>query len=250
MFRKKRNLSCVDILKGVDKSIVRELSKNCAYKDFTCGDIVIRKGDSDTDIYFVLSGQVAVFNYVDAVAQVFLTEFNPGDLFGELAVIDGEGRSAWVVATEDSTIATLSGSNFVDSINAHKDITQNVLKHFSRVIRGAGTRTRNLSLMSTQQRIVLELLRLSGAGSQVSGTTRIEKMPGHSVLASFAATTRDVVAETMGELMREKIISRMGRSMLIHDIKRLRSLANEQEYRKLDSEEGMQTLFKEIYSGG
>jgi len=243
----KKNISGVNLLEGIDSKIVRRLSGKCTFNDHVCGELIIRKGDADTDVYFVLSGQVAVFNYVDTAAQVFLSEFFPGDMFGELAVIDGGVRSAWVVAVADSTVAVLPGAVFLKAVTSNSDITLNIMKHMSQIIRGTGARVRNLSLMTTRQRIAVEMIRLSGAGSRVTGAATIHEMPSHSALASYASCSRDAVSEILGELMRKKSIARKGRSILISELGDLRDMVDEGEYRKMDSEEGVSTLFKDIY---
>jgi len=240
----------VHLFQGLDDTSIVDLSANCTYRDFERGEIVIAKGSTNTDVFFVISGQVAVFNYVDDASQVFLLEYFEGDLFGELASIDESTRSAWVIAADDCTVASVPGEAFLNTVTHHPGLTLNLLRHFSRVIRGGGLRVRNLSLLSPRQRICLELVRLAGAEMRNSGDAKIGEMPSHSALASFSSTSREVVVETLGELMRDGVLVRKGRSLKISDINVFRRLVDDTEYKQMDSEEGVQTLFKEIYASG
>ncbi len=240
-------LEGVNLLVGLDDQVVAELSAHCSFHDFGQGDIIIRKGDADSDVHFVISGQVAVFNYIDTSSQVFLSEFFPGDIFGELVAIDGGIRSAWVVAADQATVAVLPGDIFIDAATNNPKIALNTMRHLTRVIKGTGARVRNLNLLSNRQRIIVELIRLAGATGLVTGEALISKMPSHSALASFSSTSREEVAETLGELLRDDIISRQGHSVCIGEISDIRRLIDEEEYRKMDSETGVVSLFKEIY---
>lgn len=240
-------LKGINLLDGLDDQTIEDLSRQCSFRDHARGEILIRKGDTNNDVYFVIAGQVAVFNYMDNAAQVFLTEFFPGDIFGEMAAIDGGIRSAWVVAADPSTVATLPGDVFIETVTTVPAIAMNGMKHLTRVIRGAGSRVRNLSLLNGRQRIISEIIRIAGATELVSGEALINKMPSHSALASFSSTSRELVAETIGELMRNNIISRRGHSIIINEITQIRHLIDQEEYGKMDSEDGVASLFKEIY---
>lgn len=236
------------LFQGLDEKTIGALSADCTYRDLARGEIIIAKGSTNTDVYFVISGQVAVFEYVDDASQVFLLEYFEGDLFGELASIDESTRSAWVIAGEDSTVASIPGEAFLNTVTHNPQLALNLFRHFSRAIRGAGSRVRDLSLLSPRQRICLELVRLAGAEMRNSGDATIGEMPSHSLLASFSSTSREFVAETLGRLMREGVLVRQGRSMQIADISTIRRLVEDGEYHRMDSEEGVQTLFSEIYT--
>ena len=240
-------IDSVHLFHGINDKSIKDLIANCSYRNFKRGEIVITKGSTNTDALFVISGQVAVFNYVDDACQVFLSEYFEGDLFGELASIDESPRSAWVIAGKDCTVAHIPGEVFLDTVVNHPGLALNLLRHFSRVIRGGGERLRNLSILSSPQRVCLEMVRLAGAEKCNSGEAIIGEMPSHSALASFSSTTKEVVVETLGELMRKGLLVRQGRSMKIFDINKFRRLVNDSEYQRLDCEEGVQSLFKEIY---
>jgi len=222
----------------------------CNTQRFERGNIIIRKGDESRDVFFVIDGQVAVFSYVDAENQVFLTEFFPGDMFGELAVIDDSVRSAWVVAASDVTLASLGGIDFLAAVSAHEIVVTNTLKHFANVIRGSSSRIRSLVLQSSRQRVCTELIRLAGVAAKSAGEGSISEMPSHEALGAFAGADPQAVSKVIGDLMREGIISRKMRTVRILDIARLKTYAHEEDYRNMDSEEGVQTLFDEIYSAG
>jgi CRP/FNR family transcriptional regulator, cyclic AMP receptor protein len=224
------------------------IEEKCKLHQVDRGNLVIRKGDENCDVFFVISGQVAVFSYIDAQNQVFLTEFFAGDMFGELAVIDGGTRSAWVVAASDVTLATLGGDDFMTAVTTHDVVALNTLKHFAGVIRGSSSRIRSLVLQSSRQRVCTELIRMAGVTAKATGEGAISDMPSHEALAAFSGADPEAVSRVIGDLMREGIIARKMRTMRILDVARLKLFAHEEDYQNMDSEEGVQSLFNEIYS--
>ena len=240
----------VRLFENLDAEHRHRIEEKCKIHQVDRGDLVIRKGDENRDVFFVVSGQVAVFSYIDAQNQVFLTEFFAGDMFGELAVIDGGARSAWVVAASDVTLAALGGPDFMAAVTAHEVVALNTLKHFAGVIRGSSSRIRSLVLQSSRQRVCMELIRMAGVTAKTAGEGAISDMPSHEALAAFSGADHEAVSKVIGDLMREGIISRKMRTMRILDVARLKTFAHEEDYQSMDSEEGVQSLFNEIYSTG
>lgn len=91
------------------------------------GDIVLRKGDIDTWMYFVLKGQLAV--YADAPEQLSapINFITPGELFGDLAIFAEGRRNATVVADKNSREVILFGTDF--SIFNNADPHAGVSRH-------------------------------------------------------------------------------------------------------------------------
>ncbi len=209
--------------------------------------MVIEKGAADTDLFFLISGQVAVFTYADEAKQAFLSEVLPGDTFGETAAIDGQERTAWVVAVDDSVLGVMSSADFLDLVGRGGTLAVNALHHMAHALRRAHSSVQELSLLTPRQRVCLELLKLAGAEQRQFGDAAIDEMPSHDVLAGLALTERDVVAATIGDLMRDGIIARRKRSIVINDLTRLHAASHGNEYDRMNNESGVRTLFDQIY---
>ncbi|MFN2187156.1 MAG: MFS transporter [Candidatus Promineifilaceae bacterium] len=79
---------------------------------------IIRRGDSDRDTYFVLSGQAIAGLYDDESRFRSLTILGPGDFFGEIAALTGSLRTADVITEEDSSLIVVTA----DSLRSVMDI--------------------------------------------------------------------------------------------------------------------------------
>lgn len=94
--------------------VARTLSDVCEVVDLPAGEIVIRQGDADTEIYFILSGRVRIL-----VNEREVANRGTGQHVGEMALIDASlKRSATVITTEESTFARVSESAFIRMANA------------------------------------------------------------------------------------------------------------------------------------
>lgn len=76
------------------------------------GEVVIRKGERDSWLYFLLKGQLGVYqdNYREAIEPVNV--ITPGEVFGDLAMLATSERTATLVADKNSKTTVLFGTNF------------------------------------------------------------------------------------------------------------------------------------------
>ncbi len=76
----------------------------------TAGQVLIRQGDSDTDYYHLVTGQLLVLREYVGRESEFLAHINPGEGVGEMSLLTGDARSATVVARLDSTLVRVRQS--------------------------------------------------------------------------------------------------------------------------------------------
>ena len=77
------------------------------------GQVLLGRGAASTDIYFILEGSFGVVAYSPQGREVSLRTLTAGDVVGELAAVDGQPRSATVVAETDSRVAILPREDFL-----------------------------------------------------------------------------------------------------------------------------------------
>jgi len=94
-----------------------------ATEEYGCsGDTVIfRQADPGDRLYLIRAGRVKIVRYGPDGAELRLATMNPGDVFGELSVVDGKPRSATAVAIEPVEGVTLTTDRFVDFLKARPD---------------------------------------------------------------------------------------------------------------------------------
>ena len=107
------NLSGIDLLSDLDSGDLKKIEEACSFKRFADQEQVIDRQSESTDVYFVISGDVRVVNYSLSGREIALDDMAAGAYFGELAALDGEPRSASVMALSDCLIAAMPQEQFL-----------------------------------------------------------------------------------------------------------------------------------------
>ena len=91
----------------------RELLKRALTKRIAAGEVVFRKDDPGDGLYGVLTGSVLIVVELPEGKELVLNKHDAGELFGEVALLDGEGRSAGAIAHEASELLFLGRDKFL-----------------------------------------------------------------------------------------------------------------------------------------
>lgn len=125
-------LGGVELFKGLSKADLRRIYAECKEMAFEPGTEVIAQDRAGGRLFIVVEGEAVV-----SVNGRRRNTFGPGDYFGEMAVIDGEPRSATVTAKTPLRTLTLASFHFRPLIRQHPAIAEGLLKTLSRRLREA-----------------------------------------------------------------------------------------------------------------
>ena len=156
-------------------------------------------------------------------------EIGAGDMFGELAAIDGQPRSASVVAQDPTRIGRLSHAAFQDLVDKHRTFAQSLLTHLSTQIRDMTGRIFEYSTLLVRERLIRELIRLAGGDAVDAGPAEIVPAPTHFDLAARISTHREAVSREMSALAKQGLVEKRAGILHLHDVETLRALCPEEE---------------------
>lgn len=220
-------LEKIELFSGLPAEALREIESTARWLTFDAEQQVFDKSTDSLDVYFVVSGSVRILGHAQGEREVALANVLAGNYFGELAAIDRKERSARVVAIEPSLLAALAGPAFVDIMMRYPVISLRVMERFARIIRALDNRVTDLSTLSEVQRVYVELVRLTQPDPRRLGGWHIPDMPNHKEIASWAGTSREAVAQAIGELGRAGILERRSMNMVVHDWAKLQMMARQ-----------------------
>ncbi len=220
-----RRLDAIGLLSGLPPAQLRKVEQQCHWHEFPADATILERDSDDRDVYFVVRGAVQIVNYSQGGRKIGLARIAAGGYFGELAAIDGQPRSASVVALEDCLLATIPPSACDRLMLDHPELALNVLKRLARIIRSCDNRIMDLSILSAYQRVYLELLGLAVPDPDRSDAWIIEPAPAQNDIAAQASTTRETVTRAISELAAEGVITRGDKSIHIPDRARLEGIA-------------------------
>ena len=125
----------VPLFAALDDAAVEELCGYLHPVDLKGGSSLFRVGDSGDAMYFIESGRVRI-TVTDADGrEVILASLGHGDFFGEMAIIDGHGRSADAAVIEDSRLAVLTRENFLTFVSSDSRIALEMLSAITNRLR-------------------------------------------------------------------------------------------------------------------
>lgn len=231
-------LDGIRLLHSLPAEALRALEARCQWREYAPEDTILDLDDDGTDVCFIARGKLRILLFgrpedsdigsgsVGVAEQVALAEMFTGDTFGELSAIDGRPRSARVIAQDNCVIALLPREALFDLLRGHPEVAIALLTRFAGMLRSMNRRVFSMATMTPQQRVYMELLRLSHPNPQGDGSWIIDALPAHGDIADWSAAPREVVGTAIGHLAREGIVERRHRSLLIKDHARLRMLAH------------------------
>lgn len=170
------------------------------------GQTVISRGSPSTDVYFVVEGRLRVIVYSVNGREVSLRDLGPGDMFGELAAIDGAERSASIAADTDGRLHVIGRADFNAAVESSPALSAWLVRKLAEQIRTLTERIFELSALNVQARLHCELLRLARVANGPAGVTEIHPAPTHAELANRIGTHREAVTREMRVLAERRII--------------------------------------------
>lgn len=194
-------LARVESLRGLPAPVVEQLAQRLRPQRYEKGANVVRYNDPSRDFYVIISGAVRV-SLVGATGRALTFEILPaGEMFGEVAAVDGAPRTADVVAEEESVIGRLAAQDFTSLSRASSEFAMIILHRLARLNRRLTSRLFEYHAYDVRGRVYLELLRLTEqAGAGILITDRD--------MASRVGTTRENVSRIHGTLREAGLIER------------------------------------------
>jgi CRP/FNR family cyclic AMP-dependent transcriptional regulator len=222
-----RSVAGVLLFHGLDAAARQALERRCTWQRWNPGEHIIDREQPDNDVYFIVAGKARVVEYNPAGnREVVLDEIAAGGVFGELSAIDGEPRSATIVAAEETLTASLGAKSFVELLFDHREAGIALLCRLTEIVRQSTSRIVELSTRDAQVRVLNELLRMAKSGGGLPpNTALIQPAPVNSELASKLGATRETVSRAMSDLAHRGLVERRPDGLHLLDVKKLSGMA-------------------------
>jgi CRP-like cAMP-binding protein len=120
------------LFQGLPDFELRSIEKQLKVVKHPAGHEIVVRGDGGVGFMVITEGTVTV-----KTVQGKSRKLGPGDSFGEMALLDHEGRSATITADTEVTMATIPEWNFKPFLKEHPEVTYRLLQTLSRRVRQA-----------------------------------------------------------------------------------------------------------------
>ena len=134
-------LANVELFAGLDKKELRHIATSCQERKYTAGTVLMQQGSTGAGLFVITAGHVKITKEVDPDrAEVNIATAGPGDVLGEMALLDDLPRSATVIAVDDVTALLLPIWDFRSALRNNPEIALKLLMTLTRRLRKAEVR--------------------------------------------------------------------------------------------------------------
>ncbi len=210
------HLRNVPIFTDLSDSDLNRIASKMVSRDYEKGQMILLEESTGETFFIMTSGTVKVTRLSDDGREVILALLGESDFFGEMSLLDGEGRSANIVANEDAEVMTLSRRDFLECLETYPKIAISLLEELAVRIRKSDQQIESLSLSDSEQRIGITLIRLAEErGTIKRGDVTVQNLPYQQDIANMAGTSRETVSRTLKLLEDKKLVKRNGSDITI-----------------------------------
>jgi CRP/FNR family transcriptional regulator len=210
--------SAVDLLRSVplfadlEEGELERFSHVAVPRSFPAGTRVFHEGDSSDACYIVSEGSFRVTREHSDGRAITLATLGPGEIFGELAMLDGDKRSASAESITDGTLLALPANDVRSLLARNPEIALKLVAGLVRRLRAANARLSRQSFQTVPSRVAGILLQLSRDSQPADGEGEVEVTirMNQTDLAQLAGTSRESVSRFLAELERAGVV-RSGR---------------------------------------
>lgn len=209
-------LKQVTIFRGLGDDALERLASVLKPLEFAKEALIVGQDDQGDSLFVIETGKVKVVLYGEKGREVILTTFKTGDFFGEMSLLDGQPRSANVLAVESSRLLMLAREDFVRTLADYPAMALNILAEMSLRLRHADEIIGNLTLLDVYGRVARFLIQLARKdGQNTDEGILIAERPTQQDLAAMLGTSRETVSRVLSEFQRRGFLSLRGKQVLL-----------------------------------
>jgi len=192
---------------------------------YTTGREVFAKGSPGPSLMAVLRGSIKISSLSDEGKEIVFGIINAGEIFGEIAVLDGEERSADATAMTDCELLVLNRRDFLHLLETRADLCMILLRILCRRLRQTSEQVEDVMFRHLESRVAKALLQLAeSVGLHGLESASVELHVSQRELGNMAGGSRESVNKILQNRHRQGLIDLGKASVLIRDLEALRRL--------------------------
>jgi CRP/FNR family cyclic AMP-dependent transcriptional regulator len=176
---------------------------------------VLHAGDQTDNVYLILVGVMKVLISDEQGREAILSMLGPGDLFGEMGVIDDHPRSATVTTVEPCELIVITKSDFKRCLAENFDVSLYIMRSLVHRLRTADRKIESLALMDVYGRVARVLLDMAEAED---GSMVVKRKVSKQDIAKMIGASREMVSRVMRDLQDRHLITEGNGRIVLHNL--------------------------------
>jgi CRP-like cAMP-binding protein len=200
------------MLRHLPQVTLDHLAQNAQQRWFNKREVVLQKEEPSSSLSFLLEGRLQGLDFTSDGREVGLYFINPGDYFGEVALIDNKKPPEFVTALARSHVVTLPKDIIRPVLFGVPKIAEALCRRLASRLRQDTAHRRILGLPNPLQRVCAQLeLMWESQGTQ----TLIAHAPTHQELAIMVNSSRETVTRVFQLLQGRGVVERDGNALQV-----------------------------------
>ena len=220
-------LRSLRIFRDLDDRDLKTVAQRLTVTGYAGDAEIFGQFEPDDGVYFILSGTVRITVFSAAGKEVTFRDLEPGEMFGELAAIDGQPRSANAIAKTDAQVGRVSAGQFRELLQEFPPANAAILTYLCGLVRDLSARVYQFAAHAVSNRIQAEILRLARSAEPSDNSAAISPVPTHAEIASRVNTHREAVTKEISRLVGKGVLERSPGGLIVRDVAELKRLAEE-----------------------
>lgn len=216
-------LKNIPIFSGITEETLKSIANIAIERSYGKGEFIILQDTEVNGLYILVSGRLKISRISEDGRVKVLALLLPGDIIGEMSLIDNQLASATVEAMEDSLLLLIRREDFQSILLKYPSVTLEIARILSKRLREADKDIEELAFYSVKNRLIETLLKLvQKHGEKTLSGLKISIRMTHQELADIVGSSRETVTRIMNVLERNNLIADEGGYIVLKDVSRIR----------------------------
>ena len=202
------------LFRGLPEELIERVAALAFRRSFGKDEVIFSQGDEGDALYGVVSGRVRISAAGPEGREVFLNIMEPGDTFGEIAVMDGLPRTAAATALDQATLIVIKRQDFLRLLEREPQLAIHLLKLLCERLRWTSELVEESAFLTGPARLAKRLLILASLHGRSVEVGKLELRISQAELARFLGISRQIVNQHLSDWRKQGWVE-LGRSRIV-----------------------------------
>ena len=216
-------LQQVSFFEKLEKKAFEQIAARMTHLKYRPQEALFHQGEPGHAVYFVLKGQIRIQRETRSGETIHLAHRGPGEIIGELALIDDQPRMADAITVSACHLLILNRAEFIHCVETNPKIGLAIMASLAERLRESANRMEShqeLGVLGRLSEAILEMVKAHGV-TETDGSIRIAARVTQQSLADEIGTTRESVSRALSSLRSVRAIRNEGRTLIVLNLKKL-----------------------------
>ena len=215
-----------DLLGAIDPGDLDALLARAHSRRYDDGTLLFQKGDPGNSLFVIQKGSIKVFALSDSGREILLNVMAEGEVFGEIALLDGRPRTADAETIGATRLLEIQRRDVLPLVQERPELALRMIEILCARLRWVSENYEDSMLLHFPQRLAKKLLLLAETfGETVNDDEAIDIQISQQDLANMLGVSRQVVNKQLGEWHTAEIVTSRRGHLLLQDPAHLEEIA-------------------------